>query len=292
VFINPDPNCESLESFMGDMPMFWEKYPLEKRYIAAHVAKVFAANWKTCQEAFMEGYHIGTTHPQFAIYPGAGSDGEQYDAFENYARGLGQGSFEVSLAYDPTAKERLQTYVPIGHPKTFARVRDHGPIEDMMEQFEKHLALRRETLREIVGPEIDNLSDFEVNGGGYFNLFPNFHPWWAYDEIVYRFRPYKDEPEMSIMECYLLRPFKGERPKPAPIHWLGLEESFMDAPEMSLVSTIFYQDEFNIPRVQEGLHNLKAICKGVTLGMYQGTKIRHFHKLWDKWIYGKPVERG
>src|SRR6202042_3606685 len=109
---------------------------------------------------------------------------------------------------------------------------------------------------------VDSLPGFEINGGGYFTLFPNFHPWWAYDEITYRFRPYKDEPEMSVMEVYLLRAFKGERPKAAPVHWLGLDESFMDAPEMSMVSQIFHQDEFNIPQVQKGLHNLKAIKKG------------------------------
>jgi phenylpropionate dioxygenase-like ring-hydroxylating dioxygenase large terminal subunit len=292
VFINMDPNCESFESYMGDMPRFWEKFPLEERYTAAHVAKLFPANWKTCQEAFMEGFHLTQTHPQFAIYPGKAGDNEQYDAFENYSRGLGQGSFETSLAIEPTPEERHATFGPIGHPESFARIRELGPIADPYEMFAKHCEKRREVLREILGDKVDSLSDFEVNGGGYFTLFPNFHPWWAFDEIAYRFRPYKNEPEVCIMEVYLLRPFKGERPKPAPVHRLGLDESFMDAPEMSMVSQIFHQDEFNIPAVQKGLHNLKAIGKGVTLGCYQGTKIRHFHKLWDKWVYGKPVVRG
>jgi len=292
VFINPDPNCDSLESFLGDMPMFWKNYPLEDRYIAAHVAKVFAANWKTCQEAFMEGYHIGATHPQFSIYAASAGDSEQYDAFENYARGLGQGSFEISLAYSPTPEERLKTFVPIGHPESFARINDAGPVSDIQEQFAQHMEVRREVLREVIGDKVDTLSDFEVNGGGYFNLFPNFHPWWAFDEITYRFRPLGDDPEKCIMETYLLRPFKGKRPPPAPVHWLSEDESYMDAPELSLVSQIFHQDEFNIPAVQKGLHQLKNQGLGVVLGLYQGTKIRHFHKLWDKWVHGKPVERG
>ena len=292
VFINPDPNCESLESFMGDMPMFWDKFPLEDRYIAAHVAKVFPANWKTTQEAFMEGYHISTTHPQFAVYGGKGGDSEQYDAFENYARGLGQGSFEMNLAYAPTPEERLACFVPIGHPETFVRIQEEGPIDDTQKQFERHCEIRRETLREIIGDKIDDLSDFEVNGGGYFNLFPNFHPWWAFDEITYRFRPYKDEHEKCLMEVYLLRPFKGKRPKPAKTTWLSEEQSFMDTPDLTLVGQIFHQDEFNIPEVQRGMHTLKATGMGVMPGQYQGTKIRHFHKLWDKWIYGKPVVRG
>ena len=34
-----------------------------------------------------------------------------------------------------------------------------------------------------------------------------------------------------------------------------------------------------------------SIGKGVTLGVYQATKIRHFHNMWDNWIYGdkKPT---
>jgi hypothetical protein len=36
--------------------------------------------------------------------------------------------------------------------------------------------------------------------------------------------------------------------------------------------------------VQRGMHNLKAMNRGTTHGVYQSGKIRHFHKLWDQWI--------
>jgi hypothetical protein len=293
VFINMDAGCESLERFMGDMPVHWEKFPLEDRYIAAHTAKIFPANWKTAQEAFMEAYHTEMTHPQFSLYANAGSENEQVDAFDNYSRGLGAGLPTVELAISATPEERFAGYIAIGHPEIHARVRQAGPIKDLGAQFEEHARIRRDVLRDVVGEKVDELSDFEVNGGGYFTLFPNFHPWWSYDELCYRFRPYKDEPEMCIMETYLLRPFKGERPKPAPIHRLGVDESHLDAPELGLAGQIFHQDEFNVPAVQKGLHNLKVINKGITLGTYQATKIRHFHRLWDKWIYGasSPIGR-
>jgi phenylpropionate dioxygenase-like ring-hydroxylating dioxygenase large terminal subunit len=116
VFVNMDPNCESLDSYMGDMRRFWEKFPLEDRYIAAHVAKVFPANWKVAQEAFMEAYHVPITHPQMALYTGRSGDADQYDAFGNYSRGLGQGSFEISLAFEPTPEESRPTF-PLGIPK-------------------------------------------------------------------------------------------------------------------------------------------------------------------------------
>ena len=70
VFINMDPNAEPLDSFLGDLPKHFERWPLEKRFKQAHVARVLPTNWKTVQEAFMEAYHVVATHPQ--LLPGIG----------------------------------------------------------------------------------------------------------------------------------------------------------------------------------------------------------------------------
>jgi phenylpropionate dioxygenase-like ring-hydroxylating dioxygenase large terminal subunit len=286
VFINMDPNCESLESYMGDMPMHWQNTPLEDRYVAVHIAKVFPANWKVTQEAFMEAYHNVMTHPQFGIYTGAAADGGQYDPMGNYSRALGQGEWIIPLAYEPTPEERFATIVGVGLPEAYERMIAAGPIAGIQEQFERHGKMKREALREVLGDQVDKISDIELFTTGYFTLFPNFHPWSSFDEFTYRFRPYKDEPEMCLMETYYLRPFKGERPKPAPTIWLGVDQSHMEVEQIGVVGRIFHQDEYNIPAVQKGLHNLKAIGRGVMLGVYQATKIRHFHKLWDQWVYG------
>jgi hypothetical protein len=90
------------------------------------------------------------------------------------------------------------------------------------------------------------------------------------------------------METYLLRPFQGERPPPSPTRFLGPDDRHLDVADvLGMNARIFDQDEFNIDAVQKGLHNLKAIGRGLELGIYQATKIRHFHKLWDKWVYGE-----
>jgi phenylpropionate dioxygenase-like ring-hydroxylating dioxygenase large terminal subunit len=290
VFINMDPDSESLESYIGDLSMHWEKFPLEDRYIAAHVAKVFPANWKVAQEAFMEAYHNVMTHPQFGIYAGAAADQGQYDAMGNYSRALGQGAPEIALAIVPTAEERHATIVGVGLPEAYRQMNAEGPIASIAEQFRRHGELKRRALRDIVGESIDAISDIELFTTGYFTVFPNFHPWTAFDEFTYRFRPYQDDPEKCLMETYYLRPFKGERPTPARTIWLGIDQSHIEVEEIGDVARIFHQDEFNIPAVQKGLHNLKAIGRGVMLGVYQATKIRHFHKLWDKWVFGSARE--
>jgi len=54
---------------------------------------------------------------------------------------------------------------------------------------------------------------------------------------------------MSIMETYLLRPFKGERPKPVPTRYLDVNQSHMEAADLlGPAARIFDQDEYNIPR--------------------------------------------
>jgi len=288
VFINMDPNCESLESYMGDMSMHWEKFPLEDRYIACHINKIVPANWKVGQEAFMEAFHAHYTHPQFALYFGAISDNGQYDPMGNYSRALGQGSMEQKLDWQPTREDMVDCHSGHGFPGAITKIFNEYLKQDNTDIMSYELEPRRAALREVIGDKVDQLSAFEIYGGGYFTLFPNFHPWWAYDEITYRFRPYKNDPEKCIMEVYLLRPFKGERPKPEPTRYLGENDSFIDVADvLGINARTFEQDEFNMPSVQKGLHNLKALGLGVEFSVYQQTKIRHFHKMWDKWT-SKP----
>lgn len=87
VFINPDPSCEPLEQFVGDLSSHFSVLPYEKRYKDAHVAKIMRANWKVVMQAFMEAYHVILTHPQ--IVTGHTQDGNtKYDVFGNYSRAI------------------------------------------------------------------------------------------------------------------------------------------------------------------------------------------------------------
>ena len=47
VFINPDPDCEPLEDFVGDLDDHFTVLPYEQRYKEAHVAKIIPTNWKS-----------------------------------------------------------------------------------------------------------------------------------------------------------------------------------------------------------------------------------------------------
>ena len=60
---------------------------------------------------------------------------------------------------------------------------------------------------------------------------------------------------MSIMECMFLEPYDESKPKPpaVPIHWLGVDDDWTDAPELGMLARVFNQDTFNLPKVQKGL---------------------------------------
>jgi hypothetical protein len=124
----------------------------------------------------------------------------------------------------------------------------------------------------------------------YFTVFPNFHPWSSYSQLNYRFRPYGNNPEMCIMESFILSPFSGERPPAAAVHRLGVDESYLEAPELGLLARVFHQDEFNMPKVQIGMHSLRVWKEGLTIGIYQHGKIRHFHNVYDRFVGAQDTD--
>lgn len=259
VFINPDPEAGSLEDFLGpSMISQFEKFELEKRWKSAHVARVVDANWKLTMEAFSEGWHVIATHPQTML---AGFDGANihYDIFGNFGRGNGN----VLLG---TSAHRgiIQT-----------------PEEAAAERRDSAAAMR-DYLRRLIGDKVDAYSDTEMLDQYFNDLFPNLHPWGGWARIVFRFLPYGDDHERSVMEVMFLAPWPEDRPKPpaAKIHWV--ENSWTEAPEIGALARIIDQDFYNIPKVQRGL---KTKPDGhVYLSNYAEGFIRNFHQIYDRYL--------
>lgn len=142
----------------------------------------------------------------------------------------------------------------------------------------------RESFRPVLGDLMDNVSDAELLDSIYLTVFPNFHPWGSFNQIVYRFRPNGDDPESCIMECMYLAPVAPGEPRPpaAPIHYLGPDDDWVDAPELGMLAKVFNQDVVNMPQMQKGLKTLKN--PEIIFANYGETKPRHFHQLLDAWI--------
>jgi hypothetical protein len=66
------------------------------------------------------------------------------------------------------------------------------------------------------------------------------------------------------------------------VHHLAEVDDWTEAPEIGFLTRVFNQDTYNLGRVQRGLR--AAAHDEVTYGLYQETKIRHFHTLLERWI--------
>ena len=276
VMINPDPDAEPLGNYLGGIVEHFTVWDLADRYTQAHVAKVIHANWKIAQEAFCEALHVSATHPQIMAY--LGDTNSQVDVWENFARVITAGGTPSPLLDQaPTPDEMLRSMMDIRHDQ-------ESPIplteEDSMRAV--GAAATRDRWRTAAGDRVDAMSDAEMMDSIDYTVFPNFHPWGAFNRIVYRFRPNGDDHRSSIMECIFLAPYSGEKPPNAPVHWLTAEETFIDAAELGTLGKIFNQDLFNMSRVQQGLETTRK--PGVTLANYQESKIRWLHHKLTEWV--------
>jgi phenylpropionate dioxygenase-like ring-hydroxylating dioxygenase large terminal subunit len=275
VFINMDMNAAPLLEFMGDLPAHFAPWQPENRYVEAHVGKIMNCNWKLCQEAFMEAFHVITTHPQ--ILAGTGDENSAYDVWGNVSRAITPNATPSPHLRRQPAEQELLEAVMMRHIDDPA-----GPqVPDGMRARSMLAAGARANLQAIIGTDRE-ISDAELSDSIYYTLFPNFHPWGGYNRIVYRFRPWQNRHDKSLMECYYLSPFKGERPEPAPLHLLGEDDPWTDAAELGLLAKVFTQDTFNLPNVQRGLE--AAPFPEVVFARYQETKLRHFHALLSQWV--------
>jgi nitrite reductase/ring-hydroxylating ferredoxin subunit len=273
VFINPDQNCAPLAPFIKDLADQFERWDLGALYIQAHVARIVPCNWKIAQEAFCEAYHVNGTHPQ--ILRSLGDVNSQVDIWDNCARVITPGGTPSPLLdYDVSEQEILRAMM--GLPPDA----EIPPLPEGMNARAFLAAMSREGLRPNAGSRVDAYCDAEIVDSIDYTQFPNFHPWGAFNKIVYRFRPNGNDHRSAIMECYQLMPFEGERPPAARIHWLGPDEKWSSV--LGFLGRVFDQDVFNMPNVQLGLES--TYKPGITLSAYQEGKVRWLNHKLTEWV--------
>jgi phenylpropionate dioxygenase-like ring-hydroxylating dioxygenase large terminal subunit len=251
----------------------FERWEPEKLYKQAHVAKIMPCNWKIAQEAFCEAYHVSGTHPQ--ILRSLGCVNSQIDVWDNCARVITPSMTPSPLLdYELSDKDMMRTMMDLPPEAQVPELpEDMSPREFMANSS-------REDLRPNAGSKVDEYCDAEMLDSLDYTLFPNFHPWGAFNKIVYRFRPNGNDHRSAIMECIMLSPFQGERPPAAPIHWLKEHEKWSSA--LGFLGKVFDQDAFNMPKVQLGLES--TYKSGIVLSGYQEGKVRWLHHKLTEWV--------
>ena len=273
IFINPDLNCDPFDDFIKDLAEQFERWNPAGLYKQGHVAKIMPCNWKIAQEAFCEAYHVSGTHPQ--ILRSLGDVNSQVDIWDNCARVITPSATHSPLLdYQPTVQDTMRTMMDLDHDAPTPEVPDGIRLRTFMADR------TRENLRDQAGSRVDEYCDAELMDSIDYTLFPNFHPWGAFNGIVYRFRPNGNDHRSCIMEVLMMAPFEGERPAPAKLRWLAEDEPWSDA--YGYLGKVFEQDAFNMPKVQQGLES--TYQTGVVLSGYQESKVRWLHHKLTEWI--------
>lgn len=279
IFIKEAEGGPSLAEYLAPLPAHFTRWDHEQAYTTSWVAKVIPANWKACAEAFMEAYHVSTTHPQITGF--TGDVNSKYSLYGDHVN-LTITPFGVlspALGESGDEQEIINNFLKYNGrvvvPGTTIDVPDGQTARATMGDF------NRRRFGELFGRDLDHACDAEVQDAFTYNVFPNFSPWGGFQPtVVYRWRPWHDVGH-TLMEVRLLGRLTPGQVAPVPaMTMLEPHESFAD--HLGQLGAVLEQDMANLPSVQTGMAASKT--GKLQLARYQESRIRHFHATLDKYL--------
>lgn len=283
VFINFDEHAPSLQDYLEVLPAHFSGYLMERSCTLLHVQKRIACNWKIGQEAFFESMHTRATHPHILSF--IADVDSQYDLLGRHISRMVTPSTvpsshlqdvpEARVLYDSLAASgRMASSDAESH-----RLREGQNARDYIGE------LNRQMFGAAAGADLSQATLAELQDAILYSVFPNTQIWAGYfGNIVYRFIPDGDDHEHCLFDVRLLGRHPPDQPRPPapPVHRLGDDEPFSNAPELGALGVVFDQDMRNLPNMMKGL---KASKSGRTsLAHYQESRIRHHHQTLDTYL--------
>lgn len=284
VFINPDLTAGPLKDALGVMPSHFLDCPQEDRYTAARIKKKVKINWKSGLEAFLEGYHVLTTHP--SGMPIFGSTYTQTDCWDDgkasvsrlitpalVPDGWVQDEVSSRLSLELFCNTYSLPFPPQGRGDTVADARAYA--SEMT--IEVH---RKDNGVDFTGRSSSYLVDMHQ----WFS-FPAFFPWWGEGlSWWYNFTPLGESPDECVMEIRWLRPLGKGMPRPpaAKTVHIDFHEQGRDYPETGQVGYIMDEDMANMEEVHRGMKATDPAVARPILAREQEIRIYHFHEAYMK----------
>lgn len=295
IWINMDPDCTDLKSYLGPIWDDWNRYDLEswKRYLA--LTTTLPCNWKVVLDNFNESYHVPTVHratgtPEERKRMHSGVDtrveNTRFDlSDEGHNRMIMPGGYAgVSLNEDGTIGEPLNSIM-----------QEWGlDAADFVGRGDETREALQKAKREL-GPgkgytHYEKMADEQFTDAFHYTLFPNFAvSLWSDGFHFLRARPHPTDPEQCIFDnwWYASQP-EGET---APIRTTAgivernveVEHEIFEVGEKSMGRTIDQDCEI-FPLQQAGFRSRGY--KGAYLAA-QESRVRRYHELIDDYIEGR-----
>ena len=275
VWINLDPDCESLEEHLDIIPEHLDAYHFEEMKVAGHYTIEVECNWKTSMDAFHEAYHIYGTHPDTL---NVNDDvNVPIDCYDKHSRML----LQLAVA-SPRHPE---------HGKVTKEIRDHFLTTAGIDgsQFEGNAldvrpAIAR-SIREVQGPamgvDFSELNDAQLADDFHYSIFPNVTlNIFGRSAWLFRHRPHPTDPDRMFFDFFnLMRLPNAEFPRAEHEHHVSRDDLVLQP--LGGGGELLAQDTYNLPRIQRGMHS--SGFKGLHLGD-QEIRIRHFHAVLDRYV--------
>lgn len=289
IWVNLDPNCVSLREYLEPAASMLDPFEFDKMRYKFRQFVVFDCNWKVALEAFLEPYHVASTHPQLAKYGSfrAWSKAQGLHGNDGYVTdGGGDGSSSVTTVYrtpkkgnDPRlmiAEMQREFWETIGTVTTQTLVDAADRlVKELPENVSAHEAHKHwmasakaaDAARGVVWPEITEQQLAEA--GLAYHIFPNmnllFGPTFL---LYYRVRPYGDNPNKCIYEAIALERYPaGQEPK---TEWAYVE---LTDPRWG---GVIPQDFSNMVAVQQGMKS--RAFRGCLPNPMQERKVSNLHR--------------
>jgi phenylpropionate dioxygenase-like ring-hydroxylating dioxygenase large terminal subunit len=265
VFVNFDENCESFEDYLGGLTGRLSCFEWEKQRYRWYTTVEVEANWKTCQEAFHEAYHVQTTHKILEPITDARASAGYAEGRHGYlARLDGErviGRYETGpKVHDMRAAYLESLRVNVYDIRAVFTERDYQAACRIMEELPASASymdaalkaydfMREAALATGIGyPDITRPQIFTA--GSVSTFFPNTSNviGTPTSGLWYRFRPTPDNnPNRCIFDIYSLERFApGTEPKVE-------KQVYKDWRECPNIPPLLLDDFSNIPDVQRGL---------------------------------------
>ena len=294
VFVNMDPDAESLQDFLGEVPHFLDPYEIQKMRYRWYASVRVPCNWKVGVEAFNESYHVSATHPQWLHVYGDdvsrtrthGRHGMFYMP-PNPDYPMGTPSPRLGRPAPEDLRPAIVEYYDIFNTtlKAFFSERDVEATRRILTEVPadtppfgilmKALEFQREAAIAAGAGWPDITLEQMMAAGTDWHIFPNL-VMLPYPDgtLAYRALPDPKDPDWCIFEVYALQRYApGGEPE--------LKRQYLHGPDdwrnFKEISPILQQDFDNMGEVQRGMKS-RGFQGGRTNPLQEGT-VANFHRV-------------
>lgn len=290
LFLNPDPDAAPLLDYLGEVADLLAPYHLQEMVPVLNVRESVNCNWKVVVDAFAEGYHVDSIHPELTQVVYIDSQKEKFGFFGDH--------FVVAVPFEVANVDGFGPEQQVAGiqelPGTFPGVADVIPSFDKLVEGHRDKegtlnlpegvtprTLLQQATRETwtrKGLDVSGLTDAQMSDNHAWQIYPNFFATVrAGEATVILTLPHPDgDPNRCVWHVFGYMWLPPEQREAARV-----DMTEVDVPGSYKYFMALQQDYEQMPRQQLGLRNSRL--EHMSLAKHE-IRIAHFHRSVDRYL--------